>query len=48
MISALSILIGYLIGSISPAFILGKVLKGVDIREHGDKNAGTTNTKNVL
>jgi len=47
-LSILSILIGYLIGSILPAFILGKVLKGIDIREHGDKNAGATNTKNVL
>jgi len=48
LLSILAILIGYLIGSISPAFILGKVLKGIDIREYGDKNAGTTNVKRVL
>ena len=44
----ISILIGYLIGSISPAFILGKVLRGIDIRKFGTKNAGTKNVKKVL
>lgn len=39
---------GYLLGSISPSYFLGKVLKKVDIREHGTKNAGTTNTYAVL
>ena len=40
--------IGYLIGSISPAYILGKILKGIDIRRYGTKNAGTRNVKKVL
>jgi len=35
----MTILLGYLIGSTSPAYILGKLLKGIDIREHGDGNA---------
>lgn len=48
MISALVILIGYLLGSVSPAFLLGKILKGIDIRQHGTKNAGTTNVKHLL
>ena len=39
--------IGYLIGSVSPSYFLGK-LKGVDIREIGTKNAGTTNTYRML
>ncbi len=42
------ILLGYLIGSISPSYILGKLLKGIDIREHGDSNAGGMNTYYVL
>ncbi len=42
------ILIGYLIGSISPSYILGKILKKIDIREHGTQNAGTVNTYKVL
>lgn len=42
------ILLGYLIGSLSPAYILGKLLKGIDIREHGDGNAGGMNVYYVL
>ena len=34
--------IGYLIGSIQPSYLIGK-LKGIDIREHGSKNAGAAN-----
>ena len=42
------ILMGYLIGSVSPSYILGKWLKKIDIREHGTQNAGTVNTYKVL
>lgn len=38
----------YLIGSVSPSIILGKLLKGIDIREHGSGNAGSTNAFRVL
>ena len=33
---------GYLIGTVDPAFILGK-WKGFDIRQRGSGNAGATN-----
>lgn len=36
------ILIGYLLGNISPAFLFGKT-KGYDIREEGSGNVGATN-----
>ena len=39
----LSIVVSYAIGSVSPAFILGKIIGKVDIREQGDGNAGTLN-----
>lgn len=39
----LGLILGYLIGSISPSYILGKAIKGIDIRTVGTKNAGTTN-----
>ncbi len=39
---------GYLLGTISPSFILGRILKKIDIRKHGTKNAGTKNTYKVL
>ena len=42
------ILIGYLLGSVSPAYILGRLLRGIDIREHGTHNAGGRNVKKVL
>jgi len=41
------ILLGYLMGSFQPAFFIGK-LKGIDIREHGSKNAGAANTTMTL
>jgi glycerol-3-phosphate acyltransferase PlsY len=45
---ALSILIGYLLGSISFSYLYGKLAKGIDIRNHGSGNAGATNTLRVL
>ncbi|MFW9819960.1 MAG: glycerol-3-phosphate acyltransferase [Candidatus Thorarchaeota archaeon] len=47
ILSVLSLIIGYILGSILPAFFFGK-LKGIDIREEGDKNPGTTNAFRVL
>ena len=41
-------LAAYLIGSIPTAVWVGKKFFGVDIREHGSKNAGATNTFRVL
>ena len=38
----------YLLGSIPSAVWIGKAAKGVDVREHGSKNAGTANTMRVL
>ncbi|MGB8953540.1 MAG: glycerol-3-phosphate acyltransferase [Candidatus Aminicenantales bacterium] len=39
---------GYMVGSISPSYILGRVLRKIDIRAHGTQNAGTMNTFHVL
>ena len=41
------IVIGYVFGLFQTAFIYGK-LHGIDIRQHGSGNAGTTNTLRVL
>jgi acyl phosphate:glycerol-3-phosphate acyltransferase len=48
MAAIFSIVIGYLLGSISFSFLFGKIFKGIDIREHGSGNAGATNTLRVL
>ena len=44
----LMILLCYLVGSIPTAIIAGKILKKIDIREHGSGNAGATNVFRVL
>ncbi|MBQ8596705.1 MAG: glycerol-3-phosphate acyltransferase, partial [Lachnospiraceae bacterium] len=41
------LVIGYVFGLFQTAFIYGK-LNGIDIREHGSGNAGTTNALRVL
>ncbi len=38
----------YLIGSIPTSIIFGKLLRGIDIREHGSGNAGATNVYRVM
>ena len=40
---ALSIIIGYIFGSIPSGLVLVKMVCGIDIREYGSKNIGTTN-----
>ena len=42
------LVLAYLLGSIPSAVWIGKKYYGIDIREHGSKNAGTTNMLRVL
>lgn len=42
------LVIAYLLGSIPSAVWIGKKYYGIDIREHGSRNAGTTNMLRVL
>ena len=46
-IRVLCLVIGYLFGNFQTAYIIGR-LNGIDIREKGSGNAGTTNTLRVL
>ena len=49
MISILVVVVlSYIIGSFPTSIIVGKVLRGIDIREHGSGNAGGTNVFRVL
>ena len=44
----LLLFLSYVTGSIPTSIILGKLVKGIDIREHGSGNAGGTNVFRVL
>lgn len=48
MKTAIVLFLSYLIGAISGSYIIGKLLRGTDIREHGSGNAGTTNAIRVM
>ncbi len=43
-----SILVGYLIGSIPCGYLIGRYGKGIDIRRYGSGNIGTTNAFRIL
>ncbi len=42
------IILSYLVGSIPTSIIISKLVKGIDIRHYGSKNAGGTNVFRVL
>lgn len=42
------VILSYLLGSITFSYVIGKIIKGVDVRKHGSGNAGATNTLRVL
>ena len=46
--TTLAILLSYVLGSVPTGLWLGLRLRGVDIRKHGSKNIGATNTLRVL
>lgn len=48
MLTFITILAAYLIGSIPSGLIIGKTFYKIDIREHGSKNLGGTNTFRTL
>ena len=48
VISGLLCLVAYLLGSIPTGYLMGRVLKGIDIREHGSGSTGATNVLRTL
>ncbi|MED5047067.1 glycerol-3-phosphate 1-O-acyltransferase PlsY [Bacillus siamensis] len=48
MLIALLIILAYVIGSIPSGLVVGKLAKGIDIREHGSGNLGATNAFRTL
>ena len=45
---ALVVTASYLIGAIPASFIMGRLARGIDLREHGSGNLGAANTFRVL
>ncbi len=43
-----AVVVSYLLGGIPTSVIVGKVFRGIDIRQHGSGNAGATNAFRVL
>ena len=46
--SVAGLAIAYLLGSTPTGYLAGKLLKGIDIREHGSKSIGATNVLRTL
>jgi acyl phosphate:glycerol-3-phosphate acyltransferase len=46
--TSIAVVLSYLVGSIPTGLWLGLRLRGVNIREHGSRNVGATNTLRVL
>jgi glycerol-3-phosphate acyltransferase PlsY len=45
---AVGLVIAYLLGSIPSGYLAGKLLRGIDIREHGSRSTGATNVLRTL
>jgi glycerol-3-phosphate acyltransferase PlsY len=48
MTIALWLVASYLLGAIPTSFLVGKLFKGIDLREHGSRNLGATNLYRTL
>lgn len=48
MASALAVAVAYLLGSTPTGYLAGKLLKGIDIRQHGSGSIGATNVLRTL
>lgn len=48
LLMIIPVVLGYLIGSVTFSYVVGKWFLGIDVREHGSGNAGATNTLRTL
>ena len=44
----IAVFVAYILGSFPTAYVFGKALKGIDIRQHGSGNVGATNVARVI
>jgi len=48
LLLAIIVILSYLVGSVPNSIIVSKMVRGIDIRQHGSGNAGGTNVMRVL
>lgn len=48
LLDLLLLFLSYLLGAIPTGLVIGRLLKGIDVRQHGSGNIGTTNVWRVL
>lgn len=48
MSAALALVVSYLLGAVPTSYLVGRVFRGIDLREHGSKNLGATNLYRTL
>lgn len=48
IVCAVGFILAYLLGSIPTGYLAGRLLRGIDIREHGSKSTGATNALRTL
>lgn len=48
LITAILLIVAYLLGSLATGYWLGKAIQGIDIREVGSGSTGATNVLRVL
>src|ERR1700759_1678072 len=46
--SAVGLAVAYLLGSTPTGYLAGRLLQGIDIREHGSRSTGATNVLRTL
>ena len=48
MSTALALVASYLLGAIPTSYLVGRIFRGIDLREHGSRNLGATNLYRTL
>jgi glycerol-3-phosphate acyltransferase PlsY len=46
--AVLAVLASYLLGAIPTSYLVGRIFRGIDLREHGSRNLGATNLYRTL